>query len=180
MAGVPDRLFVTNELPPEMRPAEGIEEGVLAKPTGVVHDRDGITREILRISAPRPDHIPQLSMPLPALATNTARPAATEGGVLSYAFALLPGVQCQLTLTGKAGADHLEQLIEILSVQCRRMRAYEARPPTRHRRDEHRFDPMALSDPVLFARQYPDARPTPPAKSPVSKRPRSQPKPSSE
>lgn len=117
--GIPDSRYVTGEVPVEMRGGEGIEEGVVAAPTG---DPGGA--QLLRLRIPRPENIPAYSPPQPSVASFTP----PEGGaVLHYMFGLLPGVQCEIRMTGNATASHLEQLIEMLGVQARRMRSGEGR-----------------------------------------------------
>ena len=116
----PDSAYITAPVPPEMR--DGLDGTEVAPPTAGI-DTDGTPTTITRIHAPRPTHIPPPSAfriaeaPLPM-----PQPVA---GTLQFAFALLPGVQCHLTLTGPAGADHLEQLCEYLTVACRRIREQE-------------------------------------------------------
>lgn len=133
MAGLPpDGAYVTGQVPPEMR--EGVELGPadVAQPTHRMGlGPDGVTEQISEIRIPRPDHIPatppiwndDAPVPLP-------RPSR---GTLRYEFPLFPDVQVTVAFQGNATADHLEQLTELLNVQCRKLREQEefrrAHPP---------------------------------------------------
>ncbi len=124
----PDNLYVTGDVPAEMR--QGVELGPndVARPTGQTTteetvDIDGTPTTLTRIRLPRPDNIPAGAPKFtpPALATTPLQ------GSLSYDFPLLPGVQCRVVFQGEVTGDHLEQLLDYLTVACNRLRTQQAR-----------------------------------------------------
>jgi hypothetical protein len=130
MAGMPsDGRFVTGTVPPEMR--EGVEliEGVeVAAPTHrTAMGPDGVTEHIEQIRLPRPAHIPPGPPKLDASESEIILPRSRLIGTLRYDFPLFPGVQVSVSFSGDATADHLEQLVELLSAQCSKLRQQEQR-----------------------------------------------------
>ena len=126
MAGLPpDGSYVTAPLPPEMR--TGVEAGVVAEPTAEIIDTDGMPAQLTRIRAERPAHIPAGPPRVPQGFEFDARPSPIPQpfipqGTLQYDFPLLPAVQCRVVFQGDVTADHLEQLLDYLTVACNRLR----------------------------------------------------------
>lgn len=126
MAGAPDSAYITGDLPDEMR--SGVQVGVdVAAPTGIV-DVDGVPAQLTRIRLERPAHIPagppRISLPEQP-APNSFQHSSQPANFLVYDFPLLPGVQCRVELRGEPSAAHLEQLVEYLTVACRKLREQE-------------------------------------------------------
>lgn len=127
----PDNLYVTGDVPAEMR--QGVELGPhdVAAPTAVsvddTIDVDGVPTTLTRIRMPRPDNIPatpRFDM-FPARPAASVSPPSGAAGILSYDFPLLPGVQCHVTFQGEVTADHLEQLLDYLGVACKWLRTQQ-------------------------------------------------------
>lgn len=125
-----DGQFITGELPAEMR--EGVDmgdpeiPGVRVTTTQPMGDDGGI----VQVRIPRPAHIPPpnpASMPPGYEFKPTPTATQIAQGVLTYDFPLLPGVQSHIALVGPATADHLEQLVDYLSVAVKRLREQEKR-----------------------------------------------------
>ena len=126
MAGLPpDGVYVTAPLPPEMR--VGVEPGVVAEPTAEITDIDGMPAQLTRIRAERPAHIPAGPPRVPAGFEFEAPRQAVQQGTLQYDFPLLPAVQCRIIFQGEVTADHLEQVLDYLTVACKRLREQEMR-----------------------------------------------------
>lgn len=126
----PDNLYVTGDVPAEMR--QGVELGPndVARPTGQTTteetvDIDGTPTTLTRIRLPRPDNIPPGAPKLTPLPNNGD--LTPIRGTLSYDFPLLPGVQCRVVFQGEVTGDHLEQLLDYLTVACNRLRTQQAR-----------------------------------------------------
>ena len=121
MGGLPpDQAYVTAPLPPEMR--AGVEPGVVAEPTADITDIDGMPAQLTRIRAERPAHIPAGPPRVPAGFEFEAQRPAVQQGTLQYDFPLLPAVQCRIIFQGEVTADHLEQVLDYLTVACNRLR----------------------------------------------------------
>lgn len=130
MAGLPpDGRYLTGEVPAEMR--EGIElvPGVdVAAPTSRVEQGvDGVEEHITHVRLPRPAHIPAGPPKLdPIHVDDDGSVPLPRSRALRYDFPLFPDVQVSVAFQGNATADHLEQLTELLNVQCRKLREQEA------------------------------------------------------
>lgn len=134
MGAPSDGRFITAPVPAEMREGVELTPGVeVAKPTAeMIDDLDGVPTQLTRIRLPRPDHIPagapkvdHLYPPIP----DSVFPSRAQRG-LSYDFPLFPDVQVRVQFSGNATADHLEQLTELLNVQCKKLREQEYRRAT--------------------------------------------------
>lgn len=121
-----DSQYVTGDIPVEMR--EGIETDELAllgvKVAHQATNEGGLTR----VSIGRPAHIPPANpAAMPPGFQYAPVPVHPGGQVLTYDFPLLPGVQAHIALVGETTADHLEQLVDYLTVACKRLREQEGR-----------------------------------------------------
>ncbi len=130
MAGLPpDSRYVTAGVPPEMREGTELTEADVAKPTErIVAGVDGVTEQITQVRIPRPAHIPATPR-FDALEPTDDTPIMLPrlSHALRYDFPLFPDVQVRVVFEGNATADHLEQLTELLNVQCQKLRAQEQR-----------------------------------------------------
>lgn len=135
---VPDSAYITATVPDGMREGMDVSADV-ARPTGMAVSTDDTikveegTRDgepIMRVRLPRPAHIPAGPPKLsPALTPDPEKGLVLFGAKsLHYYFPLFPGVQCRVSLEGEASFEHLEQLIEVLNVQARKMREQAERP----------------------------------------------------
>ena len=133
----PDSRYVTGEVPPEMRDGLGGAEDVVAQPTArEIVDLDGTPTQLTQFKVPRPPHIPAGPPRVPPGFELPATPYnAQPAGSLQYDFPLFPAVQCRVTLQGEATADHLEQLLDYISVACKRLREQEMRDANRPKRE---------------------------------------------
>ena len=133
MAGLPPNgSYVTAPLPLEMR--TGVEAGVVAEPTAEIIDTDGMPAQLTRIRAERPAHIPAGPPRVSQGFEFDARPSPIPQpfipqGTLQYDFPLLPAVQCRVVFQGEVTADHLEQLLDYLTVACGRLRKQAVEGP---------------------------------------------------
>ena len=124
----PDSRYVTAPVPAEMREGTELTDADVAKPTermGV--DPDGVQAQITQIRVRRPDHIPAGAPKLDPLEISDDVPLPRSGRALRYDFPLFPSVQVRVVFEGDATADHLEQLVDLLTNQCSRLRAQETR-----------------------------------------------------
>lgn len=117
-----DSQFITGSVPNEMR--EGLDLGVDIAPATEAVDIDGTPAQLTRVSFPKPAHIPP---PVRIAPTGEERPLSEPRRSLRYDFPLFPDVQVHVEFQGNANADHLEQLTELLNVQCRKLREQEQR-----------------------------------------------------
>ncbi len=132
MAGLPpDSRYVTATVPLEMREGTELTENDVAKPTErIVAGVDGVTEQITQVRIPRPAHIPSGPPKLGPLEVDDEPLRMLphpSGRALRYDFPLFPDVQVRVIFEGNATADHLEQLSELLNLQCQKLRAQETR-----------------------------------------------------
>jgi len=155
MAGLPpDSRYVTAPVPAEMREGTELTDADVAKPTermGV--DPDGVPATITQIRLPRPAHIPSGPPKFDPLEITDDVPLPRSGRALRYDFPLFPGVQVRVVFEGDATADHLEQLVDLLTGQCSRLRAQE----TRRRAEAAEATRKVLERKVKPKKEKPDA-----------------------
>lgn len=119
-----DRQFITGNVPAEMREGVDLTPGVeVAAPTESVGP-DGVPEHITHIRVPRPAHIPAAAPIIEPTYDNQPTRFIVKG--LRYDFPLFPDIQVTVQFSGNATADHLEQLTELLNVQCKKLREQEA------------------------------------------------------
>lgn len=116
-----ERDYITGMVPREMLADGDPTADNSDVPEGMtVVNEAGLTR----VTIPSPPFIPPRA---PTELQSNALP--TRGApALTFDFGLLPDVQCHLELRGPATADHLEQLVEYLTVAVRKLREQEGRP----------------------------------------------------
>ncbi len=134
MAGLPpDSRYVTGNVPNEMREGVDLGPNEVAAPTSRIENGvDGVEEHITHVRMPRPAHIPTGPPRLDSIhVEDDGTIPLPRGRALRYDFPLFPDVQVSVSFQGNATADHLEQLTELLNVQCKKLREQEAR-----RRDE--------------------------------------------
>lgn len=127
MAGLPpDSRYVTGGVPAEMREGVDLIPGVevAASTERAAIDVDGVSAQISQLRFARPDNIP--AGPL-RVDDDLPLPRQTATRALRYDFPLFPDVQVRVSFEGNATADHLEQLVELLTVQCSKLRTQEQR-----------------------------------------------------
>lgn len=127
--GMPtDARFITGAVPPEMREGTELTDADVAKPTErMIIDSDGVPAQLTQIRIPRPAHIPAGPPRVDPFEHTIVPFPQAAAGALRYDFPLFPDVQVHVEFRGSATADHLEQLTELLTVQCKKLREQEAR-----------------------------------------------------